>query len=340
MNTVLYVGIDYHSKSLQVCVMNETGDPLINRSCANDWSAVVRAAQAKGATVHAAIEVGNGADALADELALHAGWDVKLGHPGYVRRMRQTQDKTDHCDAQLLANLVRVGYLPTVWQAPPQIRDLRRLIHYRHELAKQRRAIKQRIGGLLRNARVGRAPANCWTQRWLDWVRHEAALGQTAHWIVMQELEELQHTIQRIKAVEQQLTQLTRHDPLVMRLMALKGVGLITAVMLRAHIGRFDRFHCGKQLANFCGLSPRNASSGSRQATAGLIDGCDRSLRATLIQTAHGLMRYDERWGRFASKLLAAGKHKCLVVAAVANRWVRQLYHTMKPLGLGLPEAA
>ncbi len=41
--------------------------------------------------------------------------------------------------------------------------------------------------------------------------------------------------------------------------------------MLRAEIGRFDRFGSGKQLARFCGLSPRNASSGTRQADAGLV---------------------------------------------------------------------
>ena len=40
---------------------------------------------------------------------------------------------------------------------------------------------------------------------------------------------------------------------------------------LRAEIGRFDRFDTGKQLSRFCGVTPRNASSGNRQADAGLI---------------------------------------------------------------------
>jgi len=42
-------------------------------------------------------------------------------------------------------------------------------------------------------------------------------------------------------------------------------------VTIRAEIGRFDRFRTGKQMARFCGLSPHNASSGARQADAGLI---------------------------------------------------------------------
>ena len=52
------------------------------------------------------------------------------------------------------------------------------------------------------------------------------------------------------------------------KLLTMSGIGLVTAVTLRAEIGRFDRFRTGKQLARFCGLSPRNASSGQRQASA------------------------------------------------------------------------
>jgi transposase len=63
----------------------------------------------------------------------------------------------------------------------------------------------------------------------------------------------------------------TAADAVVAKLMSLAGVGLVTAVTLRAEVGRFERFDTGKQLARFCGVTPRNASSGQRQADAGLI---------------------------------------------------------------------
>jgi hypothetical protein len=69
-------------------------------------------------------------------------------------------------------------------------------------------------------------------------------------------------------------------DPLVNKLLSLDGVGLITAVMIHAEIGRFDRFRNGKQLSRFGGLTPRN-----------------------------------------------------VVVEAVANRWIRWLFHAaQRPL--------
>ena len=114
-------------------------------------------------------------------------------------------------------------------------------------------------------------------------------------------------------------------------LLAMRGVGLVTAVTIRAEVGRFDRFRTGKQAARFCGLTPRNASSGRKQADAGLIRAGNPQLRATLIEASHRLVRYDERWKKLAADLRKRGKPGSVVAAAVANRWVRWLYHQMQP---------
>jgi len=102
-------------------------------------------------------------------------------------------------------------------------------------------------------------------------------------------------------------------------------------VTLRAEIGRFDRFDTGKQLARFCCVTPRNASSGARQADAGLIKAGNPELRHVLIQLAQRLVnRVEGHWMQLAAGMLQRGKPKNVVVAAVANRWVRWLFHEMK----------
>ena len=142
---------------------------------------------------------------------------------------------------------------------------------------------------------------------------------------------ELQHAGRQIQQVEERLSARAEHDPLVGRLLELPGVGLVTAMTIRAEIGRFDRFQSGKQLARFCGVSPRNASSGQRQADAGLIKAGNPGLRRVLVELAHRLIcRVKGRWAVLAYQLLRRGKAKNVVVAAIANRWIRQLYHQMK----------
>jgi transposase len=118
------------------------------------------------------------------------------------------------------------------------------------------------------------------------------------------------------------------------------GIGEVPAWVLRAYIGNFKRFGSGKQLSRYCGLSPCNASTGARQADAGLIDGCNKLLRTTLIQAAHRLTWHHPRWSRLHGSLRKRGKPACVAVAAVANRWMRRLWHQMMPWSAssGTPE--
>jgi hypothetical protein len=110
---------------------------------------------------------------------------------------------------------------------------------------------------------------------------------------------------------------------------------------MRAIIGQFDRFRTGKQLAHFCAVCPRNNSSAGKTTTGGLIKAGDDVLRQILIEAAHRLMRYDPEWKAMATLLLANGKKKCVVVAAVANRWIRKLFHRMtEPASIGDAEVA
>jgi transposase len=71
-----------------------------------------------------------------------------------------------------------------------------------------------------------------------------------------------------------------------------------------------------------------------------LIKAGNRQLRSTLIEAAHRLIRFDRYWVEFAGDLLDRGKPKCVVVTAVANRWVRWLFHQMQPTKLAARLAA
>jgi transposase len=148
----VFVGLDYHQDSVQVCVMNRAGMVLTNRPCPNSWEAIRNVTSQSGHVVRAAIEACSGAAELAEELVTQAGWSVDLAHPGYVARMKQSPDKTDFADARVLADLERVGYLPRVWLAPAVIRELRRVSRFRQQLVAQRRNCKLRISSPLKKA--------------------------------------------------------------------------------------------------------------------------------------------------------------------------------------------
>ncbi len=152
---------------------------------------------------------------LADQLVDKAGWSVSLAHPGYVARIKQSPDKTDWGDAHLLADLVRVGYLPKVWHAPEYIRELRRLVRYRQQLAARRRDIKLRMRALLRDHRVKISAWNAWTKAWLLAVKETAMLTGESRWIMDQHLDELVYVVQKLREAEARLAQAISGDGLV-----------------------------------------------------------------------------------------------------------------------------
>ena len=193
--------------------------------------------------------------------------------------------------------------------------------------------MKLRIRALLRENRL-RCPleVSAWTRRWLKWLAQTEELFADDRWLMDQHLEELARLDGLIKETEARLKERSVGDAVIKKLMSFRGIGLITAVMMRAEIGRFDRFQNGKQLARFCGLCPRNASSGERQADAGLIQAGNPQLRRVLMQLGHRMVyRSDGRWSGLVCRLLERGKPTNVVVAAVANRYMRWLYHQMQP---------
>ena len=168
----LCVGFDYHDDSIRVCVMDEDGTVLVNRSLPNSEGEVIDLVSQFGSYAVCAVEACCGAADFAHRLRQHTGWDVRLAHPGYARRLKQSPDKSDHDDAQLLADLVRVKYLPEVWLAPTETRELRRLVRYRQQLKRNRAEIKLQIRALLREERV-KPPAQRLDQGLAELVRED-----------------------------------------------------------------------------------------------------------------------------------------------------------------------
>jgi transposase len=334
-NVPVFVGLDYHQDSVQVCVLNQQGDVLLNRSANNSCDELGRLVNPLGWVQRVGMEACCGAADLGEELVERLGWNVSLGHPAYIARLKSSPDKSDFSDGRLLADLTRVGYLPQVWLAPAPIRELRQLVNHRQRLVDHGRALKLQVGAILREQRVKieRDRGSRWSKAWTASARDNDRLSKQGRWIVNDLLDDILYTQGKIRAVEAKLREASEGDRVVTKLMQQTGVGEVTAWVLRACIGDFSRFKTAKQLSRYCGLSPCNASSGEKIADAGLIGACNKMLRATIVQAAHRLIRTTQRWSKLAESLSRRGKPPCVIVGAIGNRWVRNLHHAMKDHG-------
>ena len=115
-----------------------------------------------------------------------------------------------------------------------------------------------------------------------------------------QELKRLEQLELDIKTVDLRMSDTTQSDPTVQRLLEQAGVGLVTALLLRAVIGRFDRFRSGKPsvaprpdaLQRLQRQTPgrRRPYPGRPRRLASRADSTRQAIaatRATLERTAH-----------------------------------------------------
>ncbi len=114
-------------------------------------------------------------------------------------------------------------------------------------------------------------------------------------------LSDLDRIVKKISETEERMEEATKNDEVVQKLRAIKGVGLVTAVVMRAELGDFKRFTNGKQ-ARYCAVTPKNASSGKREADGGLVRAGSLVLRTMLVETAHRLARYQPHWKEMKGK--------------------------------------
>ncbi|MBX3382237.1 MAG: IS110 family transposase [Phycisphaeraceae bacterium] len=341
-NIPVFVGLDYHSASVQVCVVDQQGRMLVNKRCGNSvfeiTQAVGRGREVRSAIVESCCGAADLAEALIDPVKGPA-WPVSLAHAGYVSRMKSNPDKSDYSDARLLAELGRAGLVPKVWLPSRAIRGLRKLVRTRAALVDQARATKTRTLGVLRQERISEPGCGRWSKRWMEWIKDERTVSEEGKFVIHLQLGMLAYLREQIALIEKKMAETTREDVAVQMLLGIKGIGVVTAWTMRAMIGRFDRFTSGKHLARFCAVTPRNASSGQRVADSGMIRAGDPLLKTVVIEAAQRLRRYEPRWRALSDAMASRGKPTSVIVGAIANRWLRGLFHQIKHLSADLVPA-
>lgn len=74
--------------------------------------------------------------------------------------------------------------------------------------------------------------------------------------------------------------------PVVTALMAMRGVGLISAMTILAELGDISRFDSPRQLMAYLGLVPSEHSSGGTRRQGGITKTGNGHVRRVLVETA------------------------------------------------------
>jgi transposase len=130
----------------------------------------------------------------------------------------------------------------------------------------------------------------------------------------------------RVASLTQQIEREVRTHPEGKRLLAVPGIGPLSASALLATVGDAKQFRNGRQMAAFLGLVPKQHSSGGKTRLLGIHKHGDSYLRGLLVHGARSVLRTaankpDDRSRWLMS--LATRRHHNIATVAQANKTAR-----------------
>jgi transposase len=253
------------------------------------------------------------------------GHQVKLIAPSFVRPFVKS-NKTDAADAQAIweaAQRPGMRFVAVKSEAQQAVLSLHRV---REQLVRMRRMQINQMHGLLFEFGVALQGGAHGID---DAARALGELAETLPAMVIDTLREqlgrIESLAREITAIERRLAAWRREDDAARRLMAIPGVGPLSATAAIATIGDAHTFRSGREFAAFLGLVPRQSGTGGRVRLLGISKRGDVYLRTLLIHGARAVLAHHKPLAEPLQRLLARRPFN-VVVVALANRMARTIW--------------
>jgi transposase len=251
------------------------------------------------------------------------GHEVRLIPPQYVKPFVKT-NKNDAADAEAICEAV---VRPTMRFVPVKTveQQAAAMLHRtRALLIRQRTQLINAVRGHLAEfGLVARQGARN-IRELAELVRDTpmSALPDAARAMLVLLLEQLREAQIRIAHVERALEAWAARSDACRRLMAIPGVGTMSATALVVAMGDPSRFRSGRHFAARLGLVPKQDSSGERERMGGISKRGDAYLRTLLVHGARAVARWRRRsWGWLAG--LMARRPTNVAAVAIADKTAR-----------------
>ena len=253
-----YVGIDLHRRRSLVVRRDDTGTThSMVRLDNSDLAGIVAEVRAAGPEPDVIVEATNGWYWLIDLLRAE-GAHVHLAHP-LGNNWGTRRVKNDERDATDLVDLYRLGRLVESYVAPPELREQRELVRYRHKLIGFRTSCREQVHAVLAKEGVAVPMTDLFGVAGLELLDHVPLGGGFA--IRVESLRDLIELIDReVAMLDREIHHRLRNDPHFGVLQLLPGIGPVFAAILVTEIGDISRFSSPERLCSWAGLTPRHRS--------------------------------------------------------------------------------
>lgn len=258
------------------------------------------------------------------------GHDVRLMPAQYVKPYVKT-NKNDYIDAEAIAEAVGRPNMRFVPIKTDEQLDLQSLHRVRERWVMRRTAIVNQVRGLLLERGITLRKGRRYLEQRLPAVLEdaEAQLSGALRLLLAELRLELGQLAERISNADNALSQTVRQSEPCQRLIAIPGVGPVTATAMVACIGNGAAFHKGREFAAWLGVVPREHSTGGKHNLLSISRRGNAYLRRLFIQGARAVLQHRTKQSSGLSSWLeqiATRSHPNVVAVALANKLARMAW--------------
>ncbi len=322
-----YAAIDLHSNNLFIAVVDSEGRRLAHARLFCELHEVdkfLRRGEARIAAI--AVESTFNWYWLVDGLRA-LGYSVVLANPAGIVQYDGLKHADDRSDAFFLAELLRLGILPTGYILEPKLRAVRDLLRRRASLVSKRtslilslRNMRMRIQGTSLGSNAIKAmPASELVALFGDPAEKLVADVQKGH------IDALGRSIRRI---ERHVTETALSMPNYTRLTSVPGIGRILAMTIVLEVGDIGRFATAGDFASYARTVKADRSSNGKSKGANNRKCGNRHLAWAFVEAANFIRRYDERAERWHARKKRA-TNAVVATKALACKLAKTVWHIL-----------
>src|SRR6266481_676536 len=253
--------------------------------------------------------------------------EVRLIPAQYVKPYVKT-NKSDYIDAEAIAEAVARPTMRFVPIKTDDQLDMQSLHRVRERWVMRRAAVINQIRGLLLERgitlRKGRHHVNAALPLILE--DADANLSGAVRLLLAQLKLDLDQLSVRIDEADAVIQKTAHENEACRRLVAIPGIGPVTATALIAAIGNGGAFHKGREFAAWMGVVPREHSTGGQQKLLGISKRGNSYLRRLFVQGARAVLQQRTKQSSGLSAWLAqliSRTHRNVAAVALANKLAR-----------------
>lgn len=212
--------------------------------------------------------------------------EVKTLNPADAKADAARQrKKTDKLDARMLCNLLTMAELKTVWIPDEKTERLRMIASHLRKIVKMKTMYKNEIQAIFQRHMLLCPLSDLFGESGLFWLKEqEKNLNEEDIFIIKWNLEKISELKKREDEVVAQMARVCGEDEIIEKALQVEGVGIKSALLLKARVGTMHRFQEGKQVPAYCGVVPKVQESGDWEGSNRITKRGDRYLRGVMTE--------------------------------------------------------